>query len=73
MSPRSEAAATRGSQPGGWRGAPEGIAMADESALRRVGLTFGAITALIALIATTMVLQTSPDTLRAQALASVLE
>jgi len=47
--------------------------MADESALRRVGLTFGAITALIALIATTMVLQTSPDTLRAQALASVLE
>ena len=47
--------------------------MADESALRRVGLTFGVITALIALIATTMVLQTSPDALREQALASVIE
>jgi hypothetical protein len=41
--------------------------MADESGLRRVGLTFGAITVLIALIATTVVWRTSPDALQAQA------
>jgi hypothetical protein len=47
--------------------------MADESALRRVGVTFGALTALIALIAVTMVLQSSPDALRAQAPAYAIE
>jgi len=47
--------------------------MADASALRRVGVTFGAITALIALIAITMVLRATPDALREQAAAAVIE
>jgi hypothetical protein len=47
--------------------------MADQHALRRVGLAFGAVTALIAMIAFTMVLHTDPDRLQTEAHASIVE
>jgi hypothetical protein len=47
--------------------------MADCNALRRVGLTFGAITALVAMVATTMVLRHAPATFEAASLTAAAE
>ena len=47
--------------------------MADRNALCRVGLTFGAIAALVVAVATTMVLRHVPETFEATSLTFAVE